>query len=139
LHLFKHASVGGTFNALHEYHRDYLLASLALADSVHLLLASDSYARERKSYEPRPYDERRKSLDAFFKSLGCADRIEIDALWQISDIQTYVESCERLDLVIAERAYFEWFANWNERRAQSGMTQYYILCQPRTVLHDWPV
>jgi phosphopantetheine adenylyltransferase len=113
------------------------VAALTLAHTVHLFLATDNYAQQRKIYNPLPMADRLRSLEALLNDIRCADRVEIEGLEQVSDMQTYAEGRKELDLVIAERAYFEWFAEWNDRRVEKGLIGYYILCQPRTTIHGW--
>src|ERR1700761_2589904 len=94
--LFRHASIGGTFNTLHDYHRDYIVAALTLAHTVHLFLATDNYAQQRKIYNPLPMADRLRSLEALLNDIRCADRVEIEGLEQVSDMQTYAEGRKEL-------------------------------------------
>lgn len=132
---FRLVSVGGTFNALHDGHREYLKLALRLADKVHILLASDSYARQRKNYHPRPLSNRRRSIKTFLDNLNCADRVEIQTLKNVADIERYVTGEVSLDLVLVEFAYMKWFDEWNFDRIQHGYPMYGMLCKSRTAIH----
>jgi len=128
------ASAGGTFNAFHEGHQEYLKSTLRLADEVHILLSDDEYARERKSYSPHEFTARRKSVRRYLRTIGCSSRVSIKRLVSKVDIENFVKTSERLDIVITERAYFDWFNDWNGRREESGLIRFDILCRERSVV-----
>ncbi|MFK4085182.1 adenylyltransferase/cytidyltransferase family protein [Kribbella sp. NPDC020789] len=132
---FRLVSVGGTFNALHDGHREYLKLALRLADKVHILLASDAYAKQRKAYHPRPLSNRRRSIKTFLDNLNCTDRVEIQTLKNVADIERYVTGEDSLDLVLVEFAYMKWFDEWNFDRIQHGHPTYGMLCKSRTAIH----
>lgn len=134
LRAFALASAGGTFNAFHEGHQEYLKSTLRLADEVHILLSDDEYARERKSYSPHEFAARRKSVRTYLRSIGCSSRVSIKRLVSKEDIENFVKTSERLDIVITERAYFDWFNEWNHHREESGLVRFDILCRERTVV-----
>lgn len=131
---FRLVSVGGTFNALHDGHREYLKLALRLADKVHILLASDAYAKQRKNYHPRRLDNRRRSIKAFLENLNCADRVEIETLKNVIDIERYVTGQNDLDLVVLEFAYMDWFDGWNTARTRNGHAAYSMLYKSRTTI-----
>src|SRR5262249_16038090 len=131
---FRLVSVGGTFNKLHMGHCTYLKSAAELADKLHIFIASDEYADERKDYRPRPLGDRCDAVKKFLRDEGLADRVTIETLNYVSDIQNYVENCDALDLVVAERTYFEWFDEWNEHRMKAGRKGYHILCRSRTAI-----
>jgi pantetheine-phosphate adenylyltransferase len=132
---FRLASVGGTFNWFHQGHRGYLKIAFILADQVHIMLASDSFARQRKLYEPRPWTVRIRYLEAFLEDAEFTQRHEIALLNELHDIEDYAVTCDLLDLVVVERAYFDWFDEWNRKRVANHRPSYHILCKPRTLLH----
>jgi cytidyltransferase-like protein len=132
--LFQLASVGGTFNVLHEGHKRYLTAAFLLARQVHILLSSDSYAKERKAYAPRRLAERRNVLETYLRGAGLNQRAEIEILEAVGDIRLYVITSAALDLVVTESTYFAWFDEWNHDRLNNGYDRYHILCKPRTLV-----
>jgi cytidyltransferase-like protein len=132
---FALASIGGTFNALHEGHREYLKSALRLADMVHILISDDEYARPRKTYTPLDLKERRDHLTKYLRYIGCSDRAVTQRLIKVTDIEKYVTTSVPLDLVITEHTYFDWFDEWNRCRNKNGLAPYGILCRERTVVH----
>jgi cytidyltransferase-like protein len=131
---FAVASAGGTFNVLHEGHQEYLKSALRLADKVHILISDNEYARERKSYRPQDLDVRRERLRKYLRTIGSSDRVEIKPLVYKADIEHFVKTRKELDVVITERAYFDWFDEWNKRRGEDGLQRFDILCRERTVV-----
>src|ERR1700730_6805024 len=53
---FHIATIGGTFQAMHLGHRQYLKLALRLADIVHISLTSDHYASTLKNYPVASFD-----------------------------------------------------------------------------------
>jgi cytidyltransferase-like protein len=131
---FRQASIGGTFNALHDGHRKYIRTALQLADDVHVFIADDDYARERKPYKPYSLAKRLGALRAYTRALHCSERIITQVLRRVEDIETYVRASRDLDVVVTERDYFDWFDEWNEYRKKDGRRYYNILCKERTTV-----
>jgi cytidyltransferase-like protein len=135
LRAFRLASIGGTFNALHEGHKEYIKSALRLADGVHVLIADDDYAAGRKTYAPKSFTNRSSYLRKYVsKELGCAGRLKTARLSAVADIEKYVRTEHALDLVVTERAYFDWFEKWNMARRENGLPCYSILCRERTIV-----
>ena len=56
------AIIGGTFNAMHQGHKDYINLAFEFADEVKILLTTDEYAKNFKSYEVSSYQYRERRL-----------------------------------------------------------------------------
>jgi pantetheine-phosphate adenylyltransferase len=78
--MFSKIVVGGTFDGLHEGHRNVLKAAFENASSVVIGLTSDEFALRFRTRDVSPYLERRKELEAFAKRF----RKEY-AIFEISD------------------------------------------------------
>lgn len=63
------AAVGGTFDVLHRGHEELLRRALGARPRLVVGLATDSFAARRKK-SPRPYAERRRSLEELLGRLG---------------------------------------------------------------------
>jgi cytidyltransferase-like protein len=131
---FRLASIGGTFNALHDGHRKYIKSALQLADDVHIFIADDDYAQKRKPYTPHPLGKRRRALRKYILALHSGERVITQDLRCVEDIETYVRATKDLDVVVTERDYFNWFDEWNEYRKKDGRRCYDILCKERTTV-----
>jgi len=73
------ATIGGTFDALHRGHHEYIKKAFEEADYVIIYLSTNEYLqyRKTKNYQIKPYEERYKQLENFVKQLGCENRCEI--------------------------------------------------------------
>jgi len=74
--------VGGTFDPLHDGHKQLLTRSFDLAASngtVIIGLTTDSFARV-KSHPVRPYQEREKNLTRFIENIGYTTTWHIEPL-----------------------------------------------------------
>ncbi|MCX6777723.1 MAG: inosine/xanthosine triphosphatase [Candidatus Micrarchaeota archaeon] len=70
--------VGGTFDTIHKGHRSLLSTALKAGKFVWIGLTSDSFAKTKKIYKPRPYAMRKKQLEKFFG--GNVTRVRITPL-----------------------------------------------------------
>jgi len=73
------ATIGGTFDALHRGHQEYIKKAFADADYTVIYLSTNEYLqyRKTKNYQVKPYEERYQRLENFVKQLGCENRCEI--------------------------------------------------------------
>jgi pantetheine-phosphate adenylyltransferase len=69
--------VGGTFDTLHAGHKYLLLSAFEIARKVMIGLTSDEFVRKYKNYEPKPFNERLRSLKDFLGEFGLLERCEI--------------------------------------------------------------
>lgn len=56
------AIIGGTFNALHQGHQEYIKLAFDFADKIYILLTTDDYARNFKSYDIHPFQYRKRRI-----------------------------------------------------------------------------
>jgi cytidyltransferase-like protein len=131
---YKLVSVGGTFNALHAGHHDYLNSALNLAERMHVFISSDRYAEKCKRYRVRGIRYRRRVLESHLRDMGFEDRADIEVLRRVADMPQYLERTKDLDLVLVEQAYYGWFADWNDWRVKCGLSGCDIICRPRAVI-----
>lgn len=71
------AAVGGTFDRLHEGHKELILEAFRLRERVVVGLTSDRFVREAGKSGVAPYSERRKQVLEFLKSRGLASRAKV--------------------------------------------------------------
>ncbi|MFH0862877.1 MAG: pantetheine-phosphate adenylyltransferase [Candidatus Altiarchaeota archaeon] len=65
--MFKKIIVGGTFDGLHEGHRNLLRTAFENAESVAIGLTGDDFAKRFRTKEVQPYAKRKGSLDDFVR------------------------------------------------------------------------
>lgn len=65
----------GTFNAIHDGHKELLLSITAICDEMHIILIPDAEVVINKNYIPLSWERRRRNL----ARLGLASRIHYDS------------------------------------------------------------
>jgi cytidyltransferase-like protein len=128
---FHVATTGGTFQAMHLGHRQYLELALRLADTVHISLTSDHYASTFKDYQVMPFDIRCKEIKSFLTSIGASDRIRIHELNSLDQLKEFMLTTV-LDVALVEPQYLELFQSFNRLRSDLKMDEYCIVLKPRT-------
>ncbi len=68
------AVVGGTFASLHRGHKKLIERACAYEKTV-IGLSTDEFASRRKSYGVPPYQERKRNLELFLRSIACSAEI----------------------------------------------------------------
>src|SRR5215467_6188254 len=101
---FRTATIGGTFQAMHLGHRQYLSLALRLADIVHIFLTSDHYASTHKKYPVASFDVRSKEIRSFLTSIGIIDRTIIHELSSSDQLEEFMTTTA-LDVALVEPQY----------------------------------
>ena len=128
---FHIATIGGTFQAMHLGHRQYLKLALRLADIVHISLTSDHYASTLKNYPVASFDVRCKEIQSFLASIGVRDRTRIHELSSSDQLKKFMITTV-LDVALVEPQYLDLFQSFNRLRSQLKMDEYCIVLKPRT-------
>jgi cytidyltransferase-like protein len=132
---FKIATVGGTFQALHEGHKRYLVIALAVAERVHIWITSDEYARYTKPYDVLPYPERKARVEQFLRDTNVIHRTVVHELASVRTLAEFVTRSE-VDVAVVEPRYLAPFQRLSDRcRAKRG-AELAILVKPRTRLGE---
>lgn len=122
---------GGTFDTLHAGHRALLRKALSSGRRVLIGLCTDSFASERKGYEVRSYEGRRRSL---LKFLGRASsRVKIIP---ISDEYGPAASMREADAIIASTETEGKAREINRLRKAKGLKQLRIITVPLVYAED---
>jgi cytidyltransferase-like protein len=128
---FRTGTIGGTFQAMHLGHRQYLSLALRLADTIHIFLTSDRYASTHKEYPVASFDVRSKEIWSFLASIGITDRIIIHELSSFDQLEKFMTTTA-LDVALVEPQYLDLFQSFNCIRSQSKMDEFCIVLKPRT-------
>lgn len=129
---FRTATIGGTFQAMHLGHRQYLSLALRLANTVHIFLTSDRYASTHKNYPVASFDVRSKEIRSFLVSIGIMDRIIIHELSSSDQLEKFMTTTTDLDAALVEPQYLNLFQSFNSIRSQFKMNEFCIVLKPRT-------
>lgn len=129
---FRTGTIGGTFQAMHLGHKQYLSLALRLADTVHISLTSDRYASTHKEYPVASFDVRSKEIRSFLASIGITDRTIIHELSSFDQLEKFMTTTAALDVALVEPQYLDLFQSFNCIRSQSKMDEFCIVLKPRT-------
>lgn len=114
------ASIGGTFDVLHQGHKDYIKMAFASADFVWIYVTAGQCAARVKKYDVRPYKSRVECLKAFLKLSG----IKKDS-YKIKQIRTENQLVDELVIgdihkAIVPPEYQYLFDQINQKRSLNG-------------------
>jgi len=68
--MFQKIVVGGTFDGLHDGHRSVLRTAFQNAESVVVGLTSDEFAMRFRTRDVKPFEKRKRDLEAFVCQFG---------------------------------------------------------------------
>jgi cytidyltransferase-like protein len=129
---FTLASIGGTFNSLHQGHKRYIEIAFKSALNVYIQLSSDKLAQEIKHYNVYSYHERLNKLETYLNERGWNGRYSIFILESRAKLREVILDNE-FDLAVVEPAYFADFLEYNSYRTGFGKQQLCLIYKPRSV------
>ena len=131
-HTKKTATIGGTFDALHAGHQEYIRLAFEYADRVFIYVNSDEYARPQKCYEVQPLALRISQLRAYLRNLGISDSTyEIRRLNALKELEQDFQN-EEIHLAVVVPEYYPLVQNLNQLRIQNNQKPVLILVKERT-------
>ena len=131
------ATIGGTFDALHRGHQEYIKKAFDKADYVIIYMSTNEYLqyRKTKNYQVKPYEERYNQLEIFVKQLGCENRCEIRPHNKEDDFSVaFLNEFTRHDTVymaIVSPEYENRFSEINRLREAKGLESIELVVKPR--------
>jgi cytidyltransferase-like protein len=129
---FRLASIGGTFEAMHRGHVEYLELAFKLADHVLITLTTDNFAQRWKSYKVSSTEERKERLILALKELDAdPDRYEL----QVAQSQEQIEHTlmrPDVDLVVCIEDYYPTMLEMKAKRREAGIPEYHLHVKPVT-------
>ncbi|MGE5041877.1 MAG: pantetheine-phosphate adenylyltransferase [Candidatus Levyibacteriota bacterium] len=115
-------AAGGTFDRLHQGHKDFLNFIVSLGEKVVLGLTSDTYINAYKGgLGVEAYDIRLHALEAFLKSTGRAEDIEIVSL--DDHFGPTLNPAYKFDSLAVTTATEEAGRGVNKKRVEEGMPE----------------
>jgi len=129
--MFKKAVVGGTFDQLHAGHKRILAMAFDIADSVVIGLTSNEFANRFRSLQAQPYDQRKKTVDAYAKELKKPyEIIEISDSYGVATIDPKIDC-----IVVSEETLLR-AEEINAIRFKKGISKISILVIPILLASD---
>lgn len=123
--------MGGTFQGLHDGHRQYLEIAAELAEFLFVFVLADCYARARKSYPVDPTADRINAIRAYLEKKGVESAYEFREVYEAGEVDRFLATAD-VDLVVTEPCHRERFARVNAQRLECGRPEYYVLVKPRS-------
>lgn len=128
-------SIGGTFDALHSGHKEYIRLAFDISWYVLIYITTEALAQKMKNYEVLPYEFRAKRVQNFVHELGCQNRVTIRALNCCSMLQSdFLENREisqKISCAVVSPDYYDFFHDINERRLKKGLATIHLLVKWR--------
>jgi cytidyltransferase-like protein len=133
------ATIGGTFDTLHQGHEEYIKLAFNFSDYAIIYLSTNEYlngkSTGRKNYQVRPYEERYNKLTEFVKEIGCENKFEIRRHNHGDDFKAaYLNefTCpDVLYMAIVSPEYYARFLEINRLRESNGMNGILLIVKPR--------
>jgi len=123
--------IGGTFNEIHQGHKDYIKMAFEYGDKVNIFLSSDSYAKICKSYPVDPYQVRKQRLEKYLHEINGKDRYFIH---ELNSEHSLIQFClkNEIDMAIIISEYYSLFERINRNREYLGKSPILLLVKQRT-------
>ncbi|MFQ5651841.1 MAG: adenylyltransferase/cytidyltransferase family protein, partial [bacterium] len=134
--LVRFASIGGTFDAFHSGHQDYIRVAFDYAHHVLIYVTANSLVRNTKDYDVLPYQERVARVQEFVNELGYTNRAEIRPLNTFADLKyDFIENKDispKISLAIVVPEYYRFFRGINRQRMKRGLPCIHLLVKERS-------
>lgn len=131
---FNSISLGGTFDAMHAGHLDYLDIGLRLGSHLEVYITPDIIAAETKAYEVKAFDQRAfQVLDYLHSHRSLGQSISIYGYDEAPFL--HLRSASECTGALVEPAYLNAFELINDQRTANGMQPVYTVRKERTQLH----
>lgn len=125
------ACIGGTFDALHAGHKNYIRLAFKHADYVIIHLSSDCYAQKRKRYYVRSFETRTKRLRDFLTRIGIQQNHyelkKIDSQDELENALVYTNA----QYAVIVREYEYMFQQINQKRLEQGKERISLIIKRR--------
>lgn len=116
--------IGGTFDALHIGHQEYIKFALQQADELLIMLSSDKYIanlkKGKKKYRVKKFKKRAARLHSFIDSLHFNKPVLIEPLFSLNQLQHVFTNGSKITHVVAIPEYLDLFKKYNYTRKKTG-------------------
>jgi len=126
------AVIGGTFDALHLGHKEYINIAFEFAKKVHIFLRTNGNAQNSKEYTVKPYHVRRNKVENYIEEIGCKNRYSIHKMDSERSLFEFCLNHDEISLAVLVPEYYRLFEEINKMREQKGLKSLLILIKQRT-------
>lgn len=130
---YKKAVVGGTFDYLHDGHKEILAKAFEIGERVLVGITSDQMLLEKDSVGIQPLDVRREKLEEFLCEKGWFQRADIEV---ISDPVGPSADDEDLEAIVVTEETKPRAEEINELRVERGLDHLEIVEVPFVLAED---
>jgi len=125
------AIIGGTFNAMHQGHKDYIKLAFDFAEEVIVLLSTDKYAKSCKKYCVAPYEVRKNIIENYIIEVNGSKPHRI---CEMDSECSLIRFCSENDITIAIiiPEYYSLFQKINRIREDEGKSPLLLIVKERT-------
>ncbi|MDZ7263066.1 MAG: adenylyltransferase/cytidyltransferase family protein [candidate division KSB1 bacterium] len=125
------AIIGGTFNAMHQGHKEYINLAFEFADEVIIMLATDKFAQSSKRYPVFSYEIRKARLENYLNEVNGFKPHRIQEMDSECDlIQFCTENDISMAVIIPE--YYSLFQRINLIRKDESKPPLLLIVKERT-------
>jgi pantetheine-phosphate adenylyltransferase len=129
-------TIGGTFDAMHLGHQEYIRLAFEFGDHVIIYVNSDEYAQGSKEYQITCYEQRVKGLKNFIDRMGLYKSYQIRCLHKQDELKAdYLKDpdlAKKQVLAIVSPEYYSNFLELNRLREAQCLNSFLIMVKPRT-------
>ena len=124
--------IGGTFDACHRGHQEYIKTALRLSDHVYLLLSSDNYCKLlNKPYFVKPFEIRKRQIQLFLETIDSLEKVSIFKLDSLAELKLLCINSDEISTVIVSEEYLGQFYDFNESRRKLHKKPFNIILKER--------
>ena len=125
------AIIGGTFNELHQGHKDYVKLAFEYAEEIYIFLSSDDYAQICKSCLVEPYHIRKKYLENYIKEINGFKKYSI---YELDSEYSLIHFClkNEITMAVVSPEYYLLFQRINRIREDEAKPPLLLLVKQRT-------
>lgn len=125
------AIIGGTFNAMHQGHKEYIKLAFEFADEVIVMLATDKYAQSAKKYPVFSYEIRKARLESYISEVNGFKPHRIEEMNSECDL---IHFCTENDISMAVIIpdYYSLFQRINLIRKDENKPPLLLIVKERT-------
>ncbi len=125
------AIIGGTFNAMHQGHKDYIKLAFEFADEVIIMLTTDKFAQSSKKYPVFSYEVRKVRLENYINEVNGFKPHRIEEMNSECDLISFCTKNE-ISMAVIIPDYYSLFQKINLIRKDENKPPLLLIIKERT-------
>ncbi len=136
--------IGGTFDALHKGHKEYIRMAFEISKNALIYVSSDGFANKNKKYKILPYEFRKQRIQQFIDELceQLGKKIEYSIRPLPSrrhlgkDLSNKNDDGSKITHALVTSEYYDLFLEFNRLRKKRKLKEIRIVTKPRSRTSD---